>query len=95
MRMAMQMPDVSDAEEQYLHRVIEDCERLLGSGVELRGLELDADGVVLRLRYSLGAADWESEGRGETVVAAHAALRDQLVLDRIRLGVRAMYLANR
>jgi hypothetical protein len=96
MRMAMQMPDVSDAEDQYFQRVVEDCERLLGSGIELRGLELDANGdVVLRLTYSLGAAEWTSVGRGETVVAAHVALRDQLVLDRLRLGVRAMYLATR
>lgn len=92
----MQMPDVSDAEEQYFERVVEDCERLLGSGIELRGLELHGDpDVVLRLTYRLGPVDWTSEGRGETVVAAHAALRDQLVLDRIRLGVRAMYLASR
>ncbi len=51
----MQTPDASDAEEMYFQRVVEDCERLLGSGIELRGLELDANGdVVLRLRYSLG-----------------------------------------
>jgi hypothetical protein len=57
----------------------------------LRALEVagGAD-VVLRLRYGLGTAEWTSEGRGETVIAAHADLRDQLVLDRIRLGVLAM-----
>ena len=88
----MKMPDVSDAEEQYFQRVVEDCERLLGLGIELSGLELVTnEDVVLRLKYRLGSADWTSEGRGETVVAAHAALRDQLVLDRIRIGVRAIY----
>jgi hypothetical protein len=67
---------------------------LLGLGDA--GLELDANGdVVLRLKYSLGAAVWTSEGRGETVVVAHPALLDQLVLDRLRLGFRAMYLATR
>jgi hypothetical protein len=87
----MQMPDVSDADQIYLARVVEDCEELLGPGIEVRGLELDADGeVALRLSYRLGPASWTSEGRGETVVAAHAALRDQLVLDRIRIGVRAL-----
>ncbi|HEY8819483.1 MAG TPA: hypothetical protein VIM25_11785 [Candidatus Limnocylindrales bacterium] len=92
----MQMPSVSDAEQHYFERVANDCEQLLGPGIELRELELDGNEldanpeVVLRLRYRLGAADWTSEGHGETVVAAHAALREQLVLDRIRVGVRAL-----
>ena len=87
----MKMPDVSDADLHYLQRVADDCEQLLGPGIELRGLELDANAeVVLRLRYRLGPAEWTSEGHGETVIAAHAALREQLVLDRIRVGVRAM-----
>lgn len=87
----MKMPEVSEADQHYLGRVVKDCEQLLGSEIELRGLELDANAeVVLRLRYRLGPADWTSEGHGETVIAAHAALREQLVLDRIRLGVRAM-----
>ena len=87
----MKMPEVSDADEHYLQRVAEDCEQLLGPEIELHGLELDSTGdVVLRLRYRLGPADWTSEGHGETVIAAHAALREALVLDRVRLGVRAM-----
>ncbi len=87
----MRMPDVSEADQHYLVRVVVDCERLLGPEIELRALELDAQAeVVMRLRYRLGKADWTSEGHGETVIAAHAALRDALVLDRIRLGVRAM-----
>jgi hypothetical protein len=39
----------------------------------------------------LGPEDWTTEGRGDTVIEAHAALRDKLVLDRIRIGVRALY----
>jgi hypothetical protein len=89
----MQMPSVSDADQHYFQRVADDCEQLLGPGIELRRLELDANGdVVLRLSYRLGAAAWTSEGHGETIVAAHAALREQLVLDRIRVGVRALVL---
>jgi hypothetical protein len=89
----MQMPDGSDAERHYFERMAEDCEQLLGPGVVLARLELDGNGgVVLRLKYRLGRAEWTTEGHGETVVAAHAALREQLVLDRIRLGVRALYL---
>ena len=92
----MRMPDTTDAEQQYLQRVVEDCERLLGAGIELRALDLDANGeVVLRMSYRLGAAEWTSEGRGETVVAAHADLRQQLVLDRIRIGVRALVRGRR
>jgi hypothetical protein len=87
----MRMPDVSDADRRYFEKVAEDCEQLLGPGIELHELDLEANGdVVLRLSYRLGPADWTSEGHGETVVAAHAALREQLVLDRIRLGVRAL-----
>jgi hypothetical protein len=85
------MPEVSEADHHYIQRVAEDCEQLLGPEIELRGLELDARAeVVLRLKYRLGPAEWTSEGHGETVIAAHAALREQLVLDRIRLGVRAL-----
>jgi hypothetical protein len=92
----MRMPGVTDAEQHYYQLVAEDCAQMLGPGIELRELELDRNGdVVLRLNYRLGRADWTSEGHGETVIAAHAALRDQLVLDRIRLGVRALYKASR
>jgi hypothetical protein len=87
----MRMPDVSEADRHYLQRVAEDCEQLLGPEIELTTLELDStSNVILRLRYRLGTANWTSEGHGETVIAAHAALREALVLDRIRLGVRAM-----
>lgn len=87
----MKMPEVSEADQHYFQRVVKDCEQLLGPEIELGGLELDAKAdVVLRLKYRLGPAEWTSEGHGETVIAAHAALREQLVLDRIRLGVRAL-----
>ena len=87
----MKMPEGSEAERHYYQRVAEDCEQLLGPEIELRALERTSDAaVVLRLRYGLGPAEWTSEGNGETVIAAHADLRDRLVLDRIRLGVRAM-----
>ncbi|MFL5675248.1 MAG: hypothetical protein ACJ779_09585 [Chloroflexota bacterium] len=58
----MQMPGVSEGERHYLRRVAEDCEQLLGPGIEMRGLELDANrDVVLRLTDSLGRAEWTSE----------------------------------
>jgi hypothetical protein len=92
----MRLPTGSEADRHYFARLAQDCEQLLGPEIELRDLEVVADAdVVLRLKYRLGRADWTSEGHGETIVEAHAALRDQLVLDRIRLGVRAMYRASR
>ena len=88
----MNVRSSSAAERRYFERVVEDCEGLLGPGIELRSLELDqGSGIVLRLRYALGKADWTTEGRGDTVIEAHAALREKLVLDRIRIGVRALY----
>ncbi len=88
----MNVPSSSPAERRYFERVAKDCEGLLGPGIELRSLELDqSTGIVLRLRYALGKADWTTEGRGDTVIEAHAALREKLVLDRIRIGVRALY----
>lgn len=87
----MRLPGDSEAEGHYFERVVEDCAELLGPGVEVSALELDqtAD-TVLRLSYRLGRAGWTSEGHGDTVVEAHAALREALVLDRIRLGIRAI-----
>jgi len=86
----MKMPGGSEAERHYFQRVAEDCEQLLGPEIELRALELagGAD-VVLRLRYGLRTAEWTSEGHGETVIAAHADLRDQLVLDHPPRGSSA------
>ncbi len=87
----MQLPNGSDAEQQYLSRVVADCAEILGPGIELEGLELEAgDVVVLRLRYRLGTTTWTSDAAGETVIAAHAALRERLVLDRVRLGFNAL-----
>lgn len=87
---------MSEAEARYLDRVVEDCADLLGPGVDVDGLDIAEErGVVLRLRYHLGAVTWSSEGRGPTVTAAHGALRDQLVLDRIKVSVAAIVRAGR
>jgi len=81
----------SEADRAYLRRVAEDCAGLLGPGIEIGEIELETDGeFVLRLGYRLQGAEWTSEGHGETVVAAHGALREELVLDRIRLGIRVL-----
>jgi hypothetical protein len=91
----MATTQLTEAEATYLERVGDDCAELLGPGIEVGDVELDAGRVVtLRLSYRLGAAEWTSEGCGETVIAAHADLREQLVLDRIRIGIRALYVGS-
>ena len=82
---------VSEADARYLAQVGEDCERVLGPGVEV--LEVgrdDAEQVRLVVRYRLAGAVRQSEGCGETVVAAHAELRRRLVIDRLRFGFTAL-----
>ena len=94
--METRTPGMSDADQLYLERVAADCLELLGPGMELTGLALDRNReVTLRLSYRLGTTEWTSEGHGLTVIAAHAALREQLVLDRIRVGVRALIAATK
>lgn len=82
---------ISDADARYLAEIGEDFQRVLGSGVEI--LEIgreDTEQVRLFVRYRLGGVVRQSEGRGETVVAAHAALRRRLVIDRLRFGFSAL-----
>ena len=89
--METQTPVLSDADQLYFERVAADCLDLLGPGMELTGFALDRDEeVTVRLSYRLGTAEWTSEGHGPTIIAAHASLREQLVLDRIRVGIRAL-----
>jgi hypothetical protein len=83
---------VSEAEDRYLAKVSEDCEAVLGPGVELLDFEFEEHGDAVRLvaRYRLDDEVWESAATGQTVVAAHAALRARLLFDRIRLGFTAL-----
>ncbi len=87
----MHVPEINDADERYLEEIARDCERVLGAGIEIERLELDANGdVVLHLRYRLGTTARDSEGRGSDLLTAHAALRQRLVEDRIALGFQAL-----
>jgi hypothetical protein len=86
------MEALSEAEARYLERVVEDCVEVLGPGVDIDDVALMEDfGVVLRLRYHLGGVSWSSEGHGPSVTAAHADLRQRLVLDRLRMATVAIY----
>jgi hypothetical protein len=87
----MNVDALTEAEARYLDRVVEDCAELLGPGVDFDDVEvIEEDEVVLRLRYHLGPVAWSSDGHGPTVTAAHAHLREQLVLDRIRMSTAAI-----
>lgn len=79
---------LTDAEVEYLARIREDCEGCLGPGTQLLDVRREpADaGVRLVARYRLGARERESAATGETILAAHAALRARILLDRIRFG---------
>ena len=83
---------MGEAEDRYLAEISKDCEGVLGPGVELLGVQREDrhDGVRLVARYQLEGRAFESAATGETAVAAHAMLRDQLVLDRVRLGFTAL-----
>jgi hypothetical protein len=85
---------ISEADARYFAEVGEDCERILGPGVEVVdvGRQDAGDGADVRLfvRYRLGGVERRSEGHGETVVAAHADLRRQLAIDRLRFGFSSL-----
>ncbi|HEY5629328.1 MAG TPA: hypothetical protein VIR16_07430 [Candidatus Limnocylindrales bacterium] len=79
---------LTDAETQYLAHIWQDCEGRLGPGARLLEVrhEPAEDGVRLVARYRLGEREHESAGWGETMLAAHTALRERILIDRIRFG---------
>lgn len=83
---------MSEAERNYLRWVAEDLRPLLGAEITLEAVVLEHIGrhVTLRARYRLGDSEGQSEGTGGTAVAAHAALRQALVEDRIAFSLRAL-----
>jgi hypothetical protein len=84
---------LDDAASRHLEEVAVDLLGLLGPGIELTELAIEAEdpgNVVLRARYGMAGVTGESIGRGENVVEAHARLRDAIVRDRIGLGLRIL-----
>jgi hypothetical protein len=51
--------------------------------------------TVIRARYALGDQEATTEGRGESLIDAHADLRARLVVDRLRLGAQALIRGSR
>jgi hypothetical protein len=84
---------LDDATYRHLEEVAADILGLLGPGVELTELAIEAEGpeiVVLRAHYGMAGVTGESIGRGENVLEAHARLRDAIVGDRVGLGLRIL-----
>jgi len=82
-------PDVvAEADAQYLAQIARDCEACLGPGAELLGIEHTADesGTSFVLRYRLGSHEHERRGTGDGILAAHADLRANVIIDRLRFG---------
>ena len=79
---------ITEAESRYLEALAEDCRRILGGGVELLDLSVHDDGspATISATYRLDRWEGETAVSGETVIEAHAALREALVLDRLKLG---------
>jgi hypothetical protein len=83
---------VREAERNYLGWIAEDLGQLLGREISLEEVTLErSEGrVTLGARYRLGDSAGQSEGTGRTVVAAHAALREAIVEDRIAFSLRVL-----
>lgn len=79
---------ISEATSQYIARIGEDVEAVLGAGVVLLGVAAVewAGSVHLRARYQMGGVIHETGATGKTMLAAHAALRMELARDRVRYG---------
>ena len=79
---------MDEAEGRYLTEIADDCRGMLGPGTVLLGIARDdaEQGVRLTVRFELDDQVWESATVGETIVEAHAHLRQKLLIDRIRIG---------
>jgi len=73
---------MTEAEALYLDRIAEDCARLLRPAGRVERLDVESnDHVALRLVYRIGQAVGTSEGRGDSLVAAHADLIERVSRD--------------
>jgi hypothetical protein len=79
---------MSEAEQRYVEAVADDCRRILGPGVELVDLEIKegAGRTTMTVTYRLDGWEGVSSAGDDSLVGAHAALREALVVDRLKLG---------
>jgi hypothetical protein len=82
----------SEADERYLRDIRTDCAGWLGAGAELVDVRRQAThaGVTLVARVRFGNREGESSRVGDSLLAAHSALRAQILIDRIRFGLSAI-----
>jgi hypothetical protein len=82
------LPTVDDAHQQYLAQIARDCERELGPGADLLGLGYrpERGRVRLELTYALAGDEWLTTAEAETLVEAHHALLEAILIDRVRAG---------
>ncbi len=87
-----ELPAVDDAHGQYLAEIARDCERELGPGADLidLGYRPERGRVQLELTYALAGDEWLTTAEGETLVEAHHALLEAIVVDRLRAGFTAL-----
>lgn len=78
----------SEADARYLAEIRADVGSWVGRGATLLDLRCEPaeGGVRLVARYRLGARERESSAAGESVYAAHTALRATILFDRLRFG---------
>jgi hypothetical protein len=83
---------ISEADDRYLAEITADCASWLGPGAVLHELrsEPTETGVRLVARYRLEGREHESAGAGESILAAHVALRERMLFDRIGIGLETV-----
>ncbi len=82
---------MNEAEVRYLQEIAEDCRAVLGAGIELDDLDVETGpATTIAATYHLAAHAARTEGRGETIIAAHADLRRRLAEARVSLAFVAL-----
>jgi hypothetical protein len=81
---------MTESEAHYVDRIRDDCRQLLGPAVEIEDLVAEPGRpVVLRLSYRIKGAVGVSEGRGESLTAAHADLLGKIGSDWLGTAIKA------
>jgi hypothetical protein len=78
----------SEAALRYLDGIGRDCASVLGPDSAVLSVDHEdlGGGVRLRVRYEIRGTVHEAAATGETIVAAHTALRVQLVRERLEIS---------
>jgi len=83
----------TEADDRYLDEIAADCRSAVGPGgtvLELTRVRRVPTSVELIARVQVGDTVWESAATGDTIVEAHARLRDRILIDRVRFGFTSL-----